>query len=56
LLNANGQVIGMNTAILTGTDTFSGIGFAIPSDTIAKIVASLIQNGYYSHPYLVVEP
>lgn len=56
MLNANWQVIGMNTVILLGTDTFSGIGFAIPSNTIAKIVASLIQNGYYSHPYLVVDP
>ncbi|MFZ0225052.1 MAG: trypsin-like peptidase domain-containing protein, partial [Candidatus Nitrosopolaris sp.] len=33
LLNMQGEVIGMNTAILSGTDTFSGIGFAIPSNT-----------------------
>jgi S1-C subfamily serine protease len=52
LLNAQGQVIGMNTAILSGTDTFSGVGFAIPSNTITKIVSSLISRGYYIHPYL----
>lgn len=52
LLNMQGQVIGMNTAILSGTDTFSGIGFAIPSNTITKIVPSLIQRGSYIHPYL----
>jgi len=52
LLNAQGQVIGMNTAILSGTDTFSGVGFAIPSNTITKIASSLISRGYYIHPYL----
>jgi S1-C subfamily serine protease len=52
LLNMQGEVIGMNTAILSGTNTFSGIGFAIPSNTIAKIVPTLIQKGYYLHPYL----
>jgi S1-C subfamily serine protease len=52
LLNVQGQVVGMNTAILSGTDTFSGIGFAIPSNSITKIVPSLIEKGYYTHPYL----
>jgi S1-C subfamily serine protease len=44
-------MIGMNTAILSGTNTFSGIGFAIPSET-SKIVPTLIEKGYYPHPYL----
>ncbi len=52
LLDMQGQVIGMNTAILSRTDTFSGIGFAIPSNTITKTVPSLIQKGSYIHPYL----
>ena len=52
LLNTRGEMIGMNTAILSGTHTFSGIGFAIPSDTITKIVPILIEKGYYPHPYL----
>jgi S1-C subfamily serine protease len=52
LLNMQGQVIGMNTAILSGTDTFSGIGFAVPANTITKIVPSLIEKGQYVHPYL----
>jgi S1-C subfamily serine protease len=51
LLNARGEVIGMNTAV-TGTNTLSGIGFAIPSNTLTKIVPILIQKGYYPHPYL----
>jgi S1-C subfamily serine protease len=52
LLNTRGEVIGMNTAILSGTNTLSGIGFAIPSNTLTKIVPILIQKGYYPHPYL----
>jgi S1-C subfamily serine protease len=52
LLNTRGEMIGMNTAILSGTNTFSGIGFAIPSNSITKIVPILIEKGYYLHPYL----
>jgi S1-C subfamily serine protease len=52
LLNTQGQVIGMNTAIFSATGTFSGIGFAIPSNTIIRIAPTLIEKGYYLHPYL----
>ena len=52
LLDTRGEMIGMNTAILSGTNTFSGIGFAIPSNDITRIVPTLIEKGYYPHPYL----
>jgi len=52
MLNLMGEVVGMNTAILTMTGEWQGIGFAIPSDTIKREVSSLIQSGSYSHPYL----
>ncbi len=52
LLNIQGQVIGMNTAIFSASGTFSGIGFAIPSNTILRIAPALIEKGYYIHPYL----
>jgi len=52
LLNAEGQVVGLNTAISTSTGEFSGIGFAIPSNAIIKEVPRLIQPGTYSHPWL----
>jgi len=42
----------MNTAIVPGTNRLSGIRFAIPSNTITKIVPILIQKGYYPHHYL----
>lgn len=52
LLNMKGEVVGMNTAILSETRQFSGIGFAIPSDTVDREVPYLIENGEYVHPYL----
>jgi len=48
LLDTQGQVIGMNTFIYPTT----GIGFAIPSNSMQRIVPALIQNGSYSHPWL----
>ncbi len=50
LLNMNGEVVGINTAI--PTETSRGIGFAVPSDTIARELPSLISKGSYDHPYL----
>src|ERR687885_300151 len=52
LLNTQGEVIGMNTAIFSRTGSYSGVGFAIPSNTIAKEVPLLIKNGSYAHPWL----
>jgi S1-C subfamily serine protease len=52
LLNMQGQVIGINTAISSSTGLFSGIGFAVPSNTITRIVPVLIQKGSYAHPWL----
>jgi S1-C subfamily serine protease len=51
LLNMNGEVVGMNTAIVSDTGQFSGVGFAIPSDTIKREVPHLIGKGRYDHPY-----
>ena len=52
LLNIQGEIIGMNTAINTNTGEFSGVGFAIPSNSIQRIVPQLIKNGTYAHPWL----
>jgi S1-C subfamily serine protease len=52
LLNLRGEVVGMNTAIISNSNDFSGIGFAIPSDTITREVESLIESGIYEHPWL----
>jgi len=52
LLNMNGQVMGINTAIQSGTGQSAGIGFAVPSNTILKVVPVLIEKGKYSHPWI----
>ena len=52
LLNMWGQVMGINTAIQSGTGTSAGIGFAVPSNTISKVVPVLIKEGKYSHPWI----
>ena len=52
LLNMNGQVMGINTAIQSGTGQSAGIGFAVPSNTILKVVPVLIEEGKYSHPWI----
>ncbi|MGI9566180.1 MAG: S1C family serine protease [Nitrosopumilus sp.] len=52
LLNMYGEVIGINTAILSATGEFIGVGFAVPSDTASKIIPSLIETGKYDHPWI----
>ncbi|HEY9399310.1 MAG TPA: trypsin-like peptidase domain-containing protein [Nitrososphaeraceae archaeon] len=55
LLNLNEEVIGMNTAgVLSDAGGFSGIGLAVPSNTISKIVPVLISTGNYTHSWLGV--
>lgn len=52
LVNLQGQVVGLNTAIQSETGSFTGIGFAIPSDTIKREIEALIETGNYKHPWL----
>ena len=54
LLNREGEVVGVNTAIETNTGTFSGVGFAIPSDTVQRVVPTMIEQGEYEHPWIGV--
>jgi 2-alkenal reductase len=52
LLNVQGQVIGVTSAIESRSGTSSGIGFAIPSAIVRKVVPALITTGRFDHPYL----
>ncbi|XHR81851.1 MAG: HhoA/HhoB/HtrA family serine endopeptidase [Gloeotrichia echinulata GP01] len=52
LLNARGEVIGMNTAIIQGAQ---GLGFAIPINTAQRISNQLISTGRVQHPYLGIQ-
>ncbi len=58
LLNADGEVIGVNTQIATGGtggEGNVGIGFAIPINTVMAVVDGLMKNGRVEHAYLGVE-
>src|ERR1051325_8729352 len=54
LLNSQGQMIGINTAIFSPSSNGGsvGIGFAIPADTVKRITADLLTTGYVRHPWL----
>jgi len=57
LLNNQGQIIGINAAILSPNDTGNyGIGFAIPVDTVRRITDEILRLGYVRHAYLGVDP
>jgi serine protease Do len=50
LVNINGELIGIPTAIRTTTSGNSGIGFVIPANIVSRVVPTLIQTGTYDHP------
>ncbi len=52
LLNLNGQVIGINSAIFSLTGEYSGVGFAIPASTIQRVVPVLMSEHSYKHPWI----
>jgi 2-alkenal reductase len=52
LLNSRGEVIGVNTAIQTESGVFQGVGFAIPSNTVRRVVPDLIANGSVAYAWL----
>ena len=52
LLNMNGELIGINAAIISGSRSNSGVGFAIPSNIVTKVKADLISKGYVVRSFL----
>lgn len=52
LLDMRGRVIGVNSAIRSETAVNSGIGFAVPVNTLKRVVPDLIKDGGYRYPYL----
>ena len=52
LLNMDGEVIGVNTAIQSNTGTFSGIGFAVSSKTVGEVIPQLIEEQDYEHSWI----
>ena len=54
LVNLNGEVVGINTAIASRTGSFAGIGFAIPSNQVKSVYTSLVSTGRVVRGYLGV--
>jgi S1-C subfamily serine protease len=54
LLDSQGRVIGVNSAIASESGTNSGVGFAIPVDIVKRVVPELIAQGRYRHPWIGV--
>jgi serine protease Do len=54
LVNAHGEVIGINTFLISSTGTFSGMGFAIPTQIVRPTADTLIRYGKVTHGYMGV--
>ena len=52
LLDSSGRVIGITSAIFSPTGTSAGVGFAVPVDTLKRILPDLLTYGRYRHPWL----
>ncbi len=55
LLDANGHVLGLNDQIQTNSGSSAGVGFAIPSNTVARIANEVIAGQSIRHPYVGVD-
>ncbi|MGC9326510.1 MAG: S1C family serine protease [Candidatus Hinthialibacter sp.] len=54
LLDSFGRIIGVNTAIISPSGAYSGIGFSVPIDTVNRVVPQLISKGQFAKPFLGV--
>jgi serine protease Do len=54
LVDAHGQVVGINTFLISGTGGFSGMGFAIPTQIVKPTIDALMKNGKVEHGYMGV--
>ncbi len=52
LINAKGQLVGINSAIATTSGKFEGYSFAIPANIVKKVITDLSEHGYVRRPYL----
>lgn len=55
LLDSQGRLIGINTAIYSPSGAYAGIGFAVPVDTVSRLVPEILQHGKVTKPGLGVQ-
>ena len=56
LLDLKGRVIGVNSQIVSPSQANAGVGFAVPANTVRRVVPELIARGRYPHPWLGIDP
>jgi S1-C subfamily serine protease len=56
LLDLEGRVIGVNSQIISPSRASAGIGFAVPANTVRRVVPQLISQGRYAHPWMGIGP
>src|SRR5579864_1234422 len=54
LVDARGEVVGINTFLISGSGSFSGMGFAIPTQIVRPTVEAIMRNGKVTHAYMGV--
>jgi S1-C subfamily serine protease len=52
LLNSQGEVMGVSTAIRSDSGVFQGVGFAVPANTVRRVVPSLIESGHVDYAWI----
>ena len=55
LLDSAGRLIGINTAIFSPSGAYAGVGFAVPVDTVNRVVPQLVSKGAYARPVLGIQ-
>lgn len=55
LLNSSGEIIGVTTLIFSRSGSNAGVGFAVPVNTVKRVVPSLIENGKFADPWLGIQ-
>jgi serine protease Do len=55
LVNAHGELIGINTFLISGSGSFSGMGFAIPTQIVEPTVETLIRDGKVTHAFIGIQ-
>lgn len=56
LLNSKGELVGVNTIIFSASGSSSGVGFAIPVNTVKTIIPQLIEHGRIMRPVIGIHP
>ncbi|MBC8263253.1 MAG: PDZ domain-containing protein, partial [Anaerolineales bacterium] len=55
LLDSHGRVIGVTTLIFSNSGSNAGVGFAVPGNTVERVIPSLIATGRYADPWLGIQ-